>query len=169
VAVEIERKFLVRSDAWRDAAARVVEIRQGYVAREAGSSVRVRQQGDRFVLAIKADHPGGGRWEFEYPLPEVDGATLLGEVCRAPLVEKRRHYVPVGELMWEVDDFTGVNHGLVVAELELASWDQSFARPDWLGPEVTSDPRFVNARLYDYPFAGWGTSYADLVATLDDM
>ncbi|MBX3131675.1 MAG: CYTH domain-containing protein [Polyangiaceae bacterium] len=158
MSLEIERKFLVVTDQWRDQGA-VLELRQGYLCATLERTVRVRVDGARAWLTIKGKSRGAVRLELEYPIPLGEAEQLLG-LCDA-LVEKRRHHVPHGELTWEVDEFTGKNAGLVVAELEGPD-EVTLARavanaPPWVGREVTSDPRFTNAALSERPFAEWST------------
>ncbi len=160
MAQEIERKFLVRSDAWR-ADASAVRIRQGYLSASAARSVRVRTAGARATLAVKGAKTGPRVLEFEYPIPRRDALEMLDRLCRRPLIDKTRHRIrgPGGRL-WEVDEFHAENAGLVVAEIELSHGKEEFARPDWLGAEVTDDPRYLNANLAERPFATWGRQAA---------
>lgn len=146
--VEIERKFLVIGEAWRDAAiGPALRMRQGYVATGAdGMTVRVRLEGDRGVLTLKG--PGlKTRAEFEYAIPVADAEALLAEHCAAPLIEKQRTRVRHADLVWEIDEFAGHLSGLVMAEVELADADQAIALPAWVGTEVSGDARFQNANL----------------------
>ncbi|MGY0560785.1 MULTISPECIES: CYTH domain-containing protein [unclassified Luteimonas] len=160
MAIEIERKFLVRGDAWREAAERSEAMAQGYLNQVDGlagrdlASVRVRLEGPRAALNIKSCEGGRSRQEFEYPLP-VDDARALLALCTGGRVEKQRHYVRHGAHLWEVDEFEGENAGLVVAEVELGGVDEEFLRPDWLGPEVTDFQRYYNIALSRHPFAAW--------------
>lgn len=161
MAIEIERKFLVTSDGWRDAAHAVIEMAQGYLndvgALESGSqkaSVRVRLEGESARLNIKSCELGHSRQEFEYPLPPADARQLLA-LCVGGLVHKRRHLVQAGLHLWEVDEFLGDNAGLVVAEIELGHPDETFAKPVWAGAEVTDQPRYYNLALADHPYSQW--------------
>ncbi len=154
VGVETERKFLVDGDAWRGEARARRALRQGYLAIDGKTTVRVRTDGVSAWLTVKGANTGLSRPEFEYAVPVRDADELLG-LCAGRLVEKIRHHVPVGEKLWEVDEFTGANQGLVVAELELADPDEDFVRPEWLGPEVSGDPRYLNANLSVRPYAAW--------------
>jgi adenylate cyclase len=153
VAKEIERKFLVRGDEWRKLAAGV-RYRQGYLSTVKERTVRVRTVGDRGFLTIKGITIGASRHEFEYPIPLDDTNVLLG-MCEQPLVEKVRYTIPFGGLAWEIDEFEGVNQGLIVAECELASEDQRVDLPVWIGAEVTGDPRYFNSNLIAHPFNTW--------------
>ncbi len=152
MGIEIERKFLVNGDAWRNAPA--TTIRQGYLNRDKERTVRVRIAGDRAFLTIKGLSKGAARAEFEYPVPLEDARQMLA-ICEPPLIEKRRHVVEYRGSRWEVDEFLGANAGLVVAEIELIASDQPFAPPDWLGVEVTDDHRYYNSSLSLHPFNEW--------------
>ncbi|MFT7724346.1 MAG: CYTH domain-containing protein [Roseateles sp.] len=155
MGIEIERKFLVRGDGWRQPAEAQTRFSQGYLSRDPARTVRVRVAGERAFLTIKGATTGATRAEFEYAVPLADARQLLA-LCDGPVVEKIRHRcVAGGGLAWEIDEFLGANAGLVVAEIELASEDQPFARPAWLGEEVTGDARYVNANLAAHPFTGW--------------
>jgi adenylate cyclase len=154
MALEIERKFLVRDDSWRRAVTRSLPMRQGYLGGEGGAaSVRVRLEGDAARLNIKASVVGSARAEFEYPLPPADARALL-EMC-VGVLQKTRHFVPHAGMTWEVDEFIGANAGLVVAEIELPAPDHVFAHPAWLGREVTDDRRYYNHHLALHPFTTW--------------
>ncbi len=153
MAIEIERKFLVTGDAWR--AAPGTRYSQGYLNRDKARTVRVRIAGDQGFLTIKGVSVGATRAEFEYPVPLADAQEMLS-LCDGPVVRKTRHLVVHDGLAWEVDAFLGDNAGLVVAEIELASEDQAFALPDWVGREVTGDPRYFNSSLAVHPFSAWG-------------
>lgn len=153
MATEIERKFLVKNDSWRKAA-KGVAVRQGYLANEKACSVRVRAIGQDAFLTVKGAATGLSRPEFEYPIPAADAGAMLDSLC-GNLVEKTRYTLKHGAHVWEIDEFQGANAGLVVAEIELGAEDEEFARPDWLGAEVSDDPRYLNARLAVTPFSAW--------------
>jgi adenylate cyclase len=155
MGVEIERKFLVSGDAWRQAVKTQTRFSQGYLSRDPARTVRVRIAGAAAFLTIKGATHGATRAEFEYPVPLADAQQLLA-LCDGPVVEKVRHLCPHEGMTWEVDEFLGANAGLVVAEIELADEGQVFARPGWLGAEVTGDGRYVNADLAVNPFTSWG-------------
>ncbi len=157
MGIEIERKFLVADDGWRQAAASRTRFSQGYLSRDPARTVRIRIAGDAAFLTIKGATRGATRAEFEYPVPLADAQQLLA-LCDGPVVEKVRHLCPVEGMTWEVDEFLGANAGLVVAEIELADEAQAFARPAWLGAEVTGDGRYVNANLAVMPFTRWGAA-----------
>jgi adenylate cyclase len=158
MGVEIERKFLVRDDSWRASADAGTELVQGYLVIQDTLSVRVRIQGEHARLTIKAGTGSIERQEFEYPIPISDARTMIGTLCRRPVLSKRRHRVPVGRHVWEVDVFAAENAGLVVAEVELAAVDESFERPPWVGEEVSEDARYLNASLVDCPWPTWGAA-----------
>lgn len=152
MAIEIERKFLVVGDAWRDAPA--VFYSQGYLNRDKARTVRVRIAGEEAFLTIKGTSVGARRAEFEYPIPVWDARELLA-MCEQPLIEKNRRKVLHEGFVWEVDEFLGENLGLVVAEIELPAEDAVFARPEWVGEEVTEDARYFNSNLSRIPFIHW--------------
>ncbi|HIK56681.1 MAG TPA: CYTH domain-containing protein [Synechococcales cyanobacterium M55_K2018_004] len=157
MAVEIERKFLVVGDAWRSLGSGTV-YRQGYLNTEKERTVRVRVAGDRGFLTIKGVSEGIARSEFEYPIPLEDANELLDHLCDRPLVEKVRYRIPWGELVWEVDEFLGENAGLILAEIELPDASYPLELPDWIGEEVSHDPRYYNSALAKNPFCNWGNS-----------
>lgn len=154
MSVEIERKFLVRGDGWK-VLGKPVLLRQGYLSSAPERVVRVRIEGDEAMLTIKGRNIGATRGEWEYPIPLDDASVLLDQLCEQPLIEKYRYRIEYHGFIWEVDEFFGENAGLVVAEIELLSEDQSFDKPDWIGDEVTHDPRYFNANLIRYPYRNW--------------
>lgn len=161
MGIEIERKFLVTSDAWREAAHQVVPMAQGYLNDlamvEGGAqkaSVRVRIEGDQAYLNLKSRERGHTRQEFNYPLPVADARALL-VLCVGGLIDKRRHYVNHEGHLWEVDEFLGENAGLVVAEIELDHADEAFAQPAWAGRQVTDSLRYYNLALASRPYSQW--------------
>lgn len=161
MGIEIERKFLVTGDGWRGEAHEVVAMAQGYINDQAAmdtgaqrASVRVRIAGDRGWLNLKSRALGHTRQEFDYPIPLEDARALLA-LCVGGVIDKRRHVVRHGGHLWEVDEFLGDNAGLVVAELELASADDPFERPAWLGREVTDASRYYNLALASRPYSRW--------------
>ena len=153
MGTEIERKFLVTSDRWRHGATGTPFV-QGYLSTVPERTVRVRRMGDAGTLTIKGKAAGIARCEFEYPLPLGDTLALL-ELCERPLISKIRHRVTHEGTLWEVDVFGGENAGLVVAEVELTHPEEQVALPDWVGDEVTHDPRYLNANLVKRPFTSW--------------
>jgi len=161
MGIEIERKFLVTDDSWRAAAHAVIPMAQGYIndaaAMDSGAqkaSVRVRIQGGQAYLNIKSRELGHTRQEFDYPVPVAEARELLA-LCVGGLVDKRRHLVRHGGLLWEVDEFLGDNAGLVVAEVELESAGQAFDMPAWAGAEVTDERRYYNLALASRPYSQW--------------
>jgi CYTH domain-containing protein len=156
MGTEIERKFLLHPEAgetWKKGASsrRLV---QGYLSRDPERTVRVRLDGDAAWLTIKGKSQGASRVELEYPIPRADAEVLLG-LCLPPLIDKVRHVVVFEGKRWEIDEFSGENAPLVVAELELSSEDEAFASPPWLGREVTDDARYFNSNLAVTPYARW--------------
>jgi CYTH domain-containing protein len=151
MATEIERKFLVKGDEWRSLG--VGEIyRQGYITNDNGRTVRVRVVGEQGYLTIKGPTTGMGRAEFEYKIPVEDAQELLETLCDRPFIEKTRYKINIGDLIWEVDEFWGENQGLILAEVELETEDQIIDIPNWIGEEVTSDPRYYNSNLVKNPY-----------------
>ena len=154
---EIERKFLVRGEEWREGA-RVVRCRQGYLVSEIGRTIRVRLAGDRAFLTIKGKTEGLARSEYEYAIPVEDAHEFLARFVRGRIVEKNRYTVTHAGTTWEVDEFLGENTGLIVAEVELESEDQGVDLPGWVGAEVTHDPRYLNVLLAKQPYLTWGSA-----------
>jgi adenylate cyclase len=155
VATEIEHKFLVRDDRWRRQVERSVWMRQGYLTSDARCSVRVRVADGRGFLNLKSGTLGIQRSEYEYPIPLAEAEEILDTLCEKPLLEKTRHLLRYGEHLWEIDEFAGDNAGLIVAEVELNHLGEPFARPDWLGEEVSHDIRYYNSQLARYPYGRW--------------
>ena len=151
---EIERKFLVKGEAWKSLA-KGTGYRQGYLNSVKERTVRVRTVGDQGFLTIKGITRGASRTEYEYPIPLADAEAMLNDLCEKPLIEKNRYKIKDRNLTWEVDEFFGENQGLIVAEVELESENQSFEKPDWIGKEVTGDPRYFNANLIKHPYTQW--------------
>ena len=155
MATEIERKYLVRDESWRDHVHHQVRYEQGYLANTEQCSVRVRVGGERAHVNIKGATIGASRLEFEYAVPLEDARTMLRELCRKPIIEKTRYLVRHDGQEWEVDVFEGDNAGLVVAEIELADEAQPVSLPPWAGEEVTDDVRYYNSSLAVTPFNRW--------------
>jgi CYTH domain-containing protein len=154
MALEIERKFLLAGDSWRGLAPGV-EYRQGYLCATKERSVRVRIAGSKGFLTVKGATVGATRSEYEYAIPFEDARSMLEDLCQQPLIEKKRYTIIHQGFSWEVDEFFGLNQGLIVAEIELETEEQSFERPPWIGEEVTGDPRYYNAALCVAPFSTW--------------
>ncbi|MCB0163097.1 MAG: CYTH domain-containing protein [Anaerolineae bacterium] len=151
---EIERKFLVDEALWREVRPAGTDYRQGYIVNTKAKIVRVRVAGAKGYLTIKGATQGATRAEFEYEIP-VEEAHQLLQFCEGPLIEKTRYKVEFEQHLWEVDEFSGENDGLIMAELELDSEDQPFTKPAWVGQEVTHDPRYYNANLVTNPYSRW--------------
>ena len=152
---EIERKFLVKGDFKADAV-QSVEITQGYLCKDNGLTVRVRIKGDKGFLTIKGRRTGISRFEWEKEISENEAFALL-EQADSRRIAKTRHLVKNtdGKHVWEVDEFHGDNEGLVVAEIELSDENEPFDKPDWIGEEVTDDPRYYNSQLVKNPYKNW--------------
>ena len=153
--IETEKKFLVLNDDYKAQAVKSYRIRQGYLAHDEGRTVRVRIRDDKGFLTIKGPSliPGcRPEWEKEISLQEAED---LFPLCKPGSVDKTRWIVPAGERFFEVDEFHGENEGLVMAEIELGSEDETFERPSWLGEEVTGDKRYYNSYLACNPFKNW--------------
>jgi adenylate cyclase len=155
VGQEIERKFLLRNEGWREQAATGTAYCQGYLPGAESCSVRVRIAGDAAYLNIKGATLSVSRAEYEYPIPVADAREMLDRFCLRPLIEKTRYLVPQGDHTWEIDVFEGDNAGLVVAEIELSHEQEAFERPAWLGEEVSSDSRYYNVCLVKHPYKDW--------------
>jgi adenylate cyclase len=155
MAIEIEHKFLLASDDWRQHVSRSVKYRQGYLSSQATSSIRVRISNDHAWLNIKTATIGTHRHEYEYEIPMADANEILTHLCRKPLIEKTRHFVIDNDHLWEIDEFEGDNQGLIVAEIELDATGQLFSKPPWLGLEVTDDLRYYNNNLAIHPYSEW--------------
>ncbi|MEO5371168.1 MAG: CYTH domain-containing protein [Magnetococcus sp. DMHC-1] len=159
MGLEIERKFLVRGDAWRSLEKGTL-YRQGFLSTDRERVVRVRLAGDVATLTIKGPNQGLVRPEFEYVIPLEDARFMLDALCIRPLIEKIRHGVPAGDLLWEVDEFLGDNLGLILAEVELTTADQVIDLPAWIGQEVSGDPRYFNSNLILHPYCRWQSGSA---------
>lgn len=154
MATEIERKFLVKGDQWRSLATGI-GYRQGYLSTKKGCTVRVRLVGNKGYLTIKGLTQGCSRAEYEYQIPAADAQEMLDNLCEAPVIDKTRYKIEYAGLIWEVDEFAGENQGLIIAEVELIDENQSIELPEWIGKEVSDDPRYFNANLVQYPYRQW--------------
>jgi adenylate cyclase len=152
---EIERKFLVASDAWRTLAAHGEHYRQGYLSTDPARAVRVRVAGTAAYLTVKGPSSGAARAEYEYSIPLAHAEEMLDRLCLRPLIAKTRYRVDHGGSTWEVDVFEGDNAGLVVAEVEIEDEAQPIDLPPWVGREVTGDGRYANASLVARPYSTW--------------
>ncbi len=154
MGIEIEKKFLLKGDAWKNLAQGTI-YRQGYLNASKERSVRVRTIDDKAFMTIKGKSVGAARMEFEYEIPIDDAKIILEELCEKPIIHKKRYKIDAHDFTWEVDVFYGENEGLVVAEIELEAEDQAFTKPEWVGEEVTSDSRYFNANLSKHPYSSW--------------
>lgn len=150
---EIERKFLVESDDWNTGAIGI-RIRQGYLSRDPERTVRVRIRGEEAFMTVKGATKGISRTEIEFPISQTHAVAML-ELCHSPLIDKTRYEVQFSGMLWEVDEFHGLNSGLVIAEIELPSESTPFAIPPWIGLEVSYDFRYANSSLSESPFQAW--------------
>lgn len=156
VGTEIERKFLVTDDTWRNQVASSTRIMQGYLTDGGTAVVRTRVRGDRGYLTIKGMTTGITRAEYEYEIPAADAREMLRTLAQGPVIDKVRHLIPVGSHTWELDVFAGANEGLVMAEIELGSADEPFELPGWAGADVSDDARYFNVNLAQHPYQEWG-------------
>lgn len=154
MAVEIERKFLLKNDSWRDSVVRSHVLKQGYLASSPLPTVRVRTSDDKAFLTIKGRTEGISRVEFEYEIPSEEALEMLKLSAQQP-IEKTRYIVEANGHTWEIDVFEGSNAGLVLAEVELDSEDEKVELPDWIDFEVTHDPRYYNSALSKTPYSTW--------------
>ena len=154
MAQEIERKFRVANDDWRAMASSSSSLKQGYLSSSAEATVRVRLEDNLGTLTIKSKTKGITRNEFEYAIPAQEAKELL-MLCSGPLIEKTRYRIPQENHTWEIDVFEGDNDGLIIAEIELTSDEDYFAKPQWLGEEVSGDSRYYNSNLATHPYVNW--------------
>jgi adenylate cyclase len=155
MALEIERKYLVVNDKWREAIVSESTMKQGYLANVPNASVRVRVSGKEARLTIKGRNKGISRDEYEYSIPLRDAEEILKHHIAGAVIEKVRYRVKCGDHIWDLDLFTGANQGLMMAEVELSSEEEEFQMPEWAGEEVSSDSRYYNASLSSHPYCGW--------------
>jgi adenylate cyclase len=164
MAVEIERKFLLKDGSWRfdenGAPRQGLDLVQGYIALTPNCSIRLRKSGAKAVLAVKGagSGPGLARSEYQYEIPLAECEAMLDEFALWPLIEKTRYKITYAHTLWEVDEFKGANSGLVLAEVELAHENQKIILPPWVGREVTEDLRYYNVHLARHPFSRWKNS-----------
>ena len=154
MAQEIERKYLLQGDSWRELSIGSVYC-QGYIATKNQVTVRVRIVGQQGYLTIKGPSVECSRLEFEYPIPVEDAQEMLNTLCEQPWIEKIRYKVEWGGLTWEIDEFDGLNKGLILAEVELNDANQEIELPPWIGEEVSHDHRYFNSYLVKHPFSQW--------------
>jgi adenylate cyclase len=151
---EIERKFLVKNHDFKKFG-RGTFIQQGFLSSTKERVVRIRIAGHQAFLTIKGISKGASRTEFEYEIPGEDAEFIMNNLCEKPIIEKFRYRIKAANVVWEVDEFKGLNEGLIIAEIELQSEDQAFDIPEWIGMEVTDDPKYYNSSLVKYPFTSW--------------
>ena len=152
---EIERKFLLADDSWRESAHASARFRQGYLSTSGRSAIRVRVSPEKSRLTIKSSDSGMVRAEYEYDVPRAHAEEMLDTLCIGSIIEKTRHLIKHGRHTWEVDVFEGDNNGLILAEVELEDSDEVIEHPNWLGREVTGDVRYYNAYLAEHPYCQW--------------
>ena len=155
MAQEIERKFLTENDAWRSHAIGRF-YRQGYLSTVKERTVRIRTIRNQGYITVKGIAKGAARAEYEYEIPVKDANEMLDTLCEQPIIEKMRYEIEHNELIWLVDEFEGVNKGLILVEVELSDENQKIVLPDWVGAEVTGDPNYFNSNLTRNPYLGWG-------------
>ncbi|MCU7935113.1 MAG: CYTH domain-containing protein [Candidatus Thiodiazotropha sp. (ex Dulcina madagascariensis)] len=153
--LEIERKYLVINDNWKEHVVSQVAIKQGYLATTPKASIRVRLAGEEANLNIKSRTVGLSRSEYEYPILLEDAQEMLDNLVAGAAIDKVRYKVRCGDHLWDLDVFHGANRGLLVAEVELSSEAETFQMPDWAGEEVSTDTRYYNASLVNHPFCDW--------------
>jgi len=153
---EIERKFLVKSADYKNAAKKQQRITQGYLSSVPERTVRVRVKGEKGFITIKGigSASGASRYEWEKEIPVSEVNELL-KICEPGVIDKTRFEVVIGTHTFEIDEFYGENEGLTLAEIELKSEDESFEKPAWLGEEVTGDARYYNSMLMKNPYKSW--------------
>ena len=153
MGIEIERKYLVRSVAWKSLG-QPVHYAQGYLVADGIRTVRIRIAGDKGFITIKGASQGFSRSEFEYSIPVAEAKEML-RLSATPVIDKYRTKILYEGNIWEVDEFEGDNKGLILAEIELSSVNQKFKIPGWIGEEVTGDLKYFNSRLSVHPFKSW--------------
>lgn len=155
MATEIERKYTLKSDEWRKEVQKSKKYIQGYLAGNERSSVRIRIEDDKANINIKSATLGIHRDEYEYEIPLDDANKMLVNLCQQPVIEKTRHFIHHLGKTWEIDEFCGENAGLIVAEIELETVDESITLPNWIDEEVSDDKRYYNVSLVKHPFKNW--------------
>lgn len=153
MGLEIERKFLVTENVWRNEQGTM--YRQGYLNSDSNRNVRIRIIEDKGYLTVKGLARGSVRMEYEYVIPKADAEAMLDSLCERPLIEKKRYTIDYEGHVWEVDEFFGDNQGLILAEVELETEDETLAKPHWIGEEVTHDSRYYNSNLVRHPYNTW--------------
>ncbi len=156
MAIEIERKYLVKSDDWKSLATKKY-YQQGYLLISKSLTIRVRIIEDKSYITIKGASKGISRSEYEYEIPIKEAEDIIQSLCEKPLIEKYRTKINIDDVIWEVDEFLGENEGLVIAEVELKNEGQKINLPAWIGDEVSGNPKYSNSYLVKHPFKRWTT------------
>jgi adenylate cyclase len=169
MTVEIERKFLVANDGWRNSVVRSVRIRDGLIANNKGHKARVRIANNIATIALKSRRSGPARTEFEYAIPYSDADEMLRTMCDGNVLDKVRHFVSHAGNTWQVDVYEGLLDGVVLAEIELAEADQKLLLPDWIGAEVTTDPRYRKINMVEDRVANQKSADTALLARADEV
>ena len=152
---EIELKYLVNQELWKQIIPeKSVEIKQAYLLTDPNKTIRIRTKGDTGFITIKGKSIGASRPEFEYEIPLSDAIELINGFS-SNIIEKTRHYVTYERKLWEVDEFKGLNAGLILAEIELSDENEEYSVPDWVGENVTVDQKYANSNLSIKPFTTW--------------
>jgi CYTH domain-containing protein len=155
MGTEIERKFLVNKEKWSQVTKEKKALyRQGYIVSDPEKSIRVRLTDKEAFITIKGLTTGASRAEFEYSIPVTDAQQLLDGFCDS-VVSKTRNFIHYDNKLWEVDEFSGDNEGLIIAEIELDSEEEQFSRPDWVDKEVTGEKKYYNLNLAKDPYKNW--------------
>lgn len=154
MSIEIERKFLLKSDKWKSLGNRIF-YQQGYLLIDKTKTIRVRTIQDQAFLTIKGASSGISRSEFEYEIPFEEARFILENLCEKPIIEKFRTKIVMDDVIWEVDEFIGDNTGLVIAEVELQNENQKINLPDWIGIEVSGNRQYNNSYLVKNPYKNW--------------
>lgn len=152
--LEIERKYLLKNNRWKGLAEGVL-YKQGYLFDTMGRSARIRIVGDQAFLTIKAARAGIVRDEYEYAIPLSDAVEMMENHCNDEVIEKKRYKITYNNKVWEVDEFFGKNHGLIIAEIELSDASDNIDKPDWVGKEVSNDSKYFNTNLIKNPYCNW--------------
>lgn len=154
--IEIERKFLVKSNAYKQEANKSTQIVQGFLNTDPNRTVRIRIKGEQAFITVKgkSNDTGTSRFEWEKNIPVEDAKNLI-EICEQGVIKKIRYEIPSGDHVFEVDEFFDENQGLIIAEIELQDENEAFDKPNWLGEEVTGDPKYYNSQLSKLPFRNW--------------
>ena len=155
MSAEIERKYTVKDQSYRQESIECKYYKQGYISIDKERTVRIRISGNNAFITLKGVTTGCTRKEFEYPIPVADAAEMLGSLCLPSIIEKKRYIYPYAGHKWEIDEFMGNNDGLVIAEIELKSESEQFDLPPFIETEVTGDPRYYNSNLAKHPYKTW--------------